>query len=89
MVPDPLLSADSVPHLTQQWVEGVLQLHRHALEGLAGGLAAQQLQRNGLVLAVHLTGRKLRKDNSRDMSRSTYCNNLGCASATVNRACTE
>jgi len=41
-------------HLPQQGVEGVLQLHGDALEGLAGALAAQQLQRHGLVAPKHL-----------------------------------
>jgi hypothetical protein len=45
----------AAPHLAQQRVQGVLQLHGHPLQGLTGALAAHELQRNGLVLAIHLT----------------------------------
>lgn len=47
-------------YLAQQGVQGVLQLHGNALQGLAGALGAQQLQGDGLVLAIDLAGRQLR-----------------------------
>jgi hypothetical protein len=50
----------TAPHLAQQRVQRVLQFHGHALQRLAAAIAAQQLQRNRLVLAIHLTRRQLR-----------------------------
>ncbi len=48
-----------MPYLAQKWVQRVLQLHGDALQSLAGALRAQKLQSQGLVLAIHLSGRQL------------------------------
>ncbi len=59
--PQPGAALAPSPHLAQQGVQRVLQLHGHALERLARALAAQQLKRQRLVLAVHLAGRQLQE----------------------------
>ncbi len=47
-------------HLPEQRVQGVLQLHGDALQRAGAALAAQQVQRDRLVVPEHLAGRQLR-----------------------------
>ena len=47
-------------HRAQQGVKGVLKLHGNTLQGAIRALAAQQVQGDGLVLAVNLARGKLR-----------------------------
>lgn len=46
-------------HLAKQGVQGILELHCDTFQRLLGALAAEQLQRERLVLAVYLAGSEL------------------------------
>ena len=46
-------------YLTEERVEGVLELHGDALQSLVGALASQEPQGNGLVVAKDASGGKL------------------------------
>ena len=46
-------------YLTEERVQGVLELHGNALESLVGALASEEPEGNGLVVAEDASGGKL------------------------------